>query len=154
MKHLIAPALASLALALPAYAEGDAEKGEKTFRKCKSCHMIEDGDDTIVRGGRTGPNLYGIIGRTAGTVEGFRYGDSLVEAGEAGLVWTKEELAEYVQDPRAYLQDYLDDKGARSKMSLRLRKGSEDVAAYLATFGASDDDAEMDGDGTTEDDAS
>ena len=132
-------ALLALSFAAPAFAEshasmGDAEAGEKTFAKCKSCHMIvsDDGEE-IQKGGRTGPNLYGVIGRTAGAVDDYRYGDDLVAAGEAGLVWDEETLASYVADPRGYLREYLDDSSARSKMSFKLRDGSEDVAAYLAS---------------------
>ena len=131
--------VAAASMATTAFADGhggsgDAAAGEKGFNKCKSCHMItaDDGTD-IVKGGRTGPNLYGIIGRQAGRVEGFRYGASLVEAGEAGLVWDAANLTEYVQDPKKFLQTYLDDKGAKSKMSFKLSKGGEDVAAYLAS---------------------
>src|SRR6056297_4134308 len=73
--------LAALGLlaAAPAAHAADAAAGEKTFAKCKSCHMIEGGGETIVRGGKVGPNLYGIVGRQAGSVEDYRYGDSLVE---------------------------------------------------------------------------
>ncbi|MDU8910967.1 cytochrome C [Aestuariicoccus sp. MJ-SS9] len=140
MKLKIVTALAAAAFASGAYAEshggGDADAGAKEFNKCKSCHMIvaDDGTD-IVKGGRTGPNLYGVIGRQAGSVEGFRYGDDLVAAGEAGLVWDEETFVAYVQDPRGFLQEYLDDSGARSKMSFRLRSGMEDVYAYLVSVG-------------------
>ena len=43
-------------------------------------------------------------------------------------------LAEYIQDPRTFLQDRLGDGAARSRMSFKLRKGAEDVAAYLGSF--------------------
>lgn len=134
MKLLITASAAMLALSVPAFAAGDAAKGEREFNKCKACHMIqaEDGTD-IVKGGKTGPNLYGVIGRAAGAQEGFRYGDSLVQAGEAGLVWDEENLAKYVQDPKAFLVEYNDDPKARSSMSFKLAKGAEDVAAYLAS---------------------
>jgi cytochrome c len=126
--------VATGALSTAAYAEGDAAAGEDLFKRCKSCHGITNGDEVIVRGGRTGPNLFGMIGMTAGTVEGFRYGDDLVAAGEAGLVWTEETLAEYVADPTAYLRTFLDDDSARAKMTFKLRSGGEDVAAYLASL--------------------
>lgn len=125
--------LAFLALTGPAFAEGDAAKGEKEFGKCRSCHSIESADAVIVKGGQTGPNLYGVVGRQAGTAEFDRYGEDLIAAGEQGLVWDAATLAEYMQDPGAFLQAYLDDKSARSKMTFKLRKGAEDVAAYLAT---------------------
>jgi cytochrome c len=126
---------AATALTLPVVAEaGDAAAGEKEFNKCKSCHMIvSSSDETIVKGGKTGPNLYGVIGRQAGTYPDFRYGDSIVEAGEAGLVWDEATFLEYVQDPRAFLRTYLDDNSARSKMSFKLNKGGEDVYAYLVS---------------------
>ncbi|MGR3323276.1 MAG: c-type cytochrome [Pseudooceanicola sp.] len=120
-------------LASPALAEGDPAKGEQEFNKCKSCHMIESADETIVRGGKTGPNLYGVVGRAAGTAEGFRYGDDLVAAGEAGLVWDAEQLAEYMEDPREFLREYLDDNAAKSRMTFKMKRNAEDVAAYLAT---------------------
>jgi len=128
MKTLITATAAMLALAAPALAEGDAAAGEKEFRKCKSCHMIESpAGESIVKGGRVGPNLYGIIGRTAGTVEDFRYGEALAAKGEEGLVWDEENIVEYMKDPAEFI-------GGRSKMTFKLRKGGEDVAAYLATF--------------------
>ena len=128
MKTLITATAAMLALAAPALAEGDAAAGEKEFRKCKSCHMIESPEgESIVTGGRVGPNLYGIIGSTAGTVEDFRYGEALAAKGEEGLVWDQENIVEYMKDPAEFI-------GGRSKMTFKLRKGGEDVAAYLATF--------------------
>lgn len=137
MKLKIAAALAAASLAAPAFAEGDPAAGEREFNKCKSCHMIvSDSGEEIVRGGRTGPNLYGVMGAQAGTQEDFRYGDALVEAGEQGLMWTEENFVAYVQDPQGFLREYLDDSSARSKMSYRLRSGMEDVYAYLAQFGA------------------
>jgi len=126
--------VATGALSTAAYAAGDAAAGEDTFKRCKSCHGITNGDEVIVRGGRTGPNLFGVIGRTAGTYEGFRYGDDTVAAGAAGLVWTEETLAVYVADPTAYLRDVLGDSSARSKMTFKLRSGGEDVSAYLASL--------------------
>jgi cytochrome c len=87
----------------------------------------------IVKGGKTGPNLYGIAGRTAGTYEGFKYGDSIVAAGENGLVWDEESFVAYSQDPKAFLKDYLGETSAKSKMSFRLKKGGEDVYAYIVS---------------------
>jgi cytochrome c len=126
--------VATGAFSTAAFAEGDAAAGEALFKRCKSCHGITNGDEVIVRGGRTGPNLFGMIGMTAGTVEGFRYGDDIVAAGEAGLVWPEEALAEYVADPTAYLRTFLGDDSARAKMTFKLRSGGEDVAAYLASL--------------------
>ena len=110
--------------------EGDSVKGEKIFKKCSICHSIEPG-----RKKSTGPNLLGVIGRQAGTAD-FKYSDAMIAAGEKGLVWDQENIAEYVADPRAYLRKYLDDEKARNKMSFKLKKEQdrEDVAAYLESL--------------------
>lgn len=141
MKSILTAAALVLA-ATAAHAEGDIAKGEKTFKKCKSCHLVANGDEVIVKGGKTGPNLYGVIGRTAGSVEGFRYSKSLVAAGEAGLVWTEEALAAFVEDPKAYLKEVTGDSAAKSKMTLKLKKGGADVAAYLASLAPAPEDSE------------
>lgn len=135
---LIYSALLATAFAAPAFADahsaGDAAKGEKEFGKCKSCHsIIDDAGEMIQKGGKIGPNLYNIVGRQAGSVEDFKYGKSLVEAGENGLVWDEATLTAYLTDPTDFLRTTLDDKKARSNMAFKLRKGSEDVAAYLAS---------------------
>lgn len=131
MKTLFAVAAAAAALAVPAFAEGDAEKGEKAFKKCKACHTIVSPEGEVVfKGGKTGPNLYGVIGRVAGSTD-FKYGDGLKEAGEAGFVWTEADVAAYTADAKGWL----DDNGfaKKTKMTYKLKKGGEDVAAYLAS---------------------
>lgn len=131
-------ALAIAGLATSAYADGHVAEGEKlTAKRCKACHMIADGDNVILKGGKVGPNLWGIIGRAAGSQEGFKYGDSLAQAGENGLVWDEAQLSEYIADPKKFLRTYLDDKKAKSKMTFRLKKDDQRaaVAAYLASLG-------------------
>ena len=115
--------------------EGDAVKGKKVFKKCSSCHMVGEGAKNKV-----GPYLTGIVGRAAGTIEKFKYGKSLAAAGEAGLVWTEEELFEYLTDPRKYLRAKLEDKKAKSKMACKLKKEQDrlDVIAYLKTIEAAE----------------
>ncbi len=101
-------AIAALSLGAPAFADNVSEAGAKLFKKCKSCHMIESDDgEVLTKGGKSGPNLYGMIGRTAGSVEGFKYSKDLVAAGEAGLVWDEVLLAEWVKDPQGVLASYL-----------------------------------------------
>ena len=135
MKHILIAALVTVAASAPAFAEGDAAKGESEFKKCKACHMIVADDGTeIMKGGKTGPNLYGIVGRAAGSVEGFKYSDVMKEAGEKGLVWTEEDLVKYLPYPSAFLDEVAGDSGGKSKMTFKLTKGAEDVAAYLASL--------------------
>lgn len=127
--------LAFLALALPALAQGDAEKGAKEFNKCKSCHAIVDPEgNAVVKGGKTGPNLWGIVGRQVASDPDFKYGDSILSVGAAGKVWDEAALVEYSKDPAAWLKAETGDDAAKSKMTFKLNKGNEDVAAYLATM--------------------
>jgi cytochrome c len=132
-KHSLIPALAFALLAAPAFA-GDAAKGESDFKKCKACHSIVADDGTaIVKGGKVGPNLYGVIGRQIGSLEGFNYGDSIKAAGADGSVWDEASLAVYVADPTAWLTEKTGDAKAKSKMAFKLTSGGEDMAAYLAS---------------------
>lgn len=124
------------ALCGPALAAGDPAAGEKVFNKCKTCHSITAADGTVIqKGGKVGPNLYGVVGRKAGTYPDFKYGPSMVAAGEKGLVWDEATIAQYVQDPTGFLKTYLGDDGAKGKMVFKLPSGGEDIAAYLKSVG-------------------
>jgi len=137
-------AAALMATSTAAFA-GDAQAGAKEFNKCKSCHMIASADETIVKGGKTGPNLYGVVGRPVASFDGFKYGDGILAVGATGMVWDEASLIEYVADPTAYIDTH--GGSGRSKMTFKLKDGSN-VVAYLATFstmsdeGASDEGAE------------
>lgn len=132
-KRFLIPLLCGLALASPAVA-GDPAAGEAGFNKCKACHSIiaPDGTD-IVKGGKTGPNLYGVIGRPVASEPGYEYGESILAAGATGAVWDEASLAVYASDPSAWLKEKTGDAGAKSKMSFKLANGGEDIAAYLAS---------------------
>ena len=124
----------SLFAVTPAMA-GDAAKGEDLFKRCKSCHAITDTDgNKIVKGGKTGPNLFGLVGNPVASDADFNYGDGILAAQAAGVVWDEQNLAVYVQDPSAWLKTVTGDDGAKSKMTFKLKKGGEDMAAYLATL--------------------
>ncbi len=124
----------TLSLGQPALA-ADAAKGESDFKKCKACHSIIGADGTaIVKGGKTGPNLFGVVGRPVGSSPDFEYGEGILAANATGAVWDEASLAAYVVDPGAWLQQVTGDAGAKSKMTFKLAKGAEDMAAYLATL--------------------
>lgn len=137
MTRIIMTAAAVLSLAVPAFAAGDAAKGEADFKKCKACHAITGDDGTeIQKGGKTGPNLFGVVGRAAGTVADFKYSEVMQEAGEKGLVWSEESLVSYLPDPSKFLEEFSGDDEGKSKMTFKLTKGAEDMAAYLASVAA------------------
>jgi cytochrome c len=132
MTKFILLAITAAALGVPAFA-GDPAAGEQAFKTCKTCHSIIAPDGTeIQKGGRTGPNLYGVIGRAVASDPDFSYGESLAALGATGAAWDAGSLASYVVDPAAYLKSALGDDGAKSKMSFKLPSGGEDIAAYLA----------------------
>jgi len=141
MTKLWIAALAGAMLAYPALAQdGDAAAGEDAFRQCATCHAIVDGAGEVIAGRanvRTGPNLYGIVGRAAGSYEGFRYRPDIVAAGEGGLVWDQASLTAYLQDPAGFLTETIG-KNARSGMAYQVRDAAEaaNLAAFLAQHGA------------------
>ncbi|MDA7964447.1 cytochrome C [Ruegeria sp.] len=145
MPKLYVPVLTfALAISSQAIAAGDPAKGEKLYNRCSSCHAIIKEGEVLVKGGITGPNLYGVVGRVAGTETDYLNGserlpigmftDDMIRAGQEGLVWTQDNIAAYAQDPIVFIQDYLNDEKARPNMSVKLKKGADDIAAYLATF--------------------
>jgi S-disulfanyl-L-cysteine oxidoreductase SoxD len=100
-------------------------EGEKVFKKCSACHKVGEGAKNA-----TGPLLNGIVGRPAGTVEGFKYSKPLTEMAAAGLVWDDASIQAFIENPKAFM------KG--TKMAFAGLKKPEDrdaVIAYLATFG-------------------
>ena len=134
MKNLSLIAVLTL-VAMPALAEGDAAKGAVDFRKCMACHSIVGPDGTVVqKGGKIGPNLFGVIGRAVGSFADFKYGESMLAVGAKGVVWDEEMLATYVTDPAAWLKEQTGDAAAKAKMSFKLASGGADVAAYLASI--------------------
>ena len=86
---------AAMATDLP---EGDASRGEKLFSACAGCHQVGEGAQNKV-----GPHLDGLIGRTAGSVAGFKYSSAMRAAGEAGMTWTAANIAEYLEKPREFI---------------------------------------------------
>ncbi len=127
--------LAQLAFAPAALAGGDAALGAKEFRKCAQCHRILSPEgEMVAKGGTTGPNLWGVVGRVAAGDPAFRtYGESLKALGATGFTWTEALIADYARDPKAFLRAEMGDNTARARMTFRLKDASN-VAAYLASL--------------------
>jgi cytochrome c len=138
MKFSMSIVAAVTLLAAPAFAEGDAAAGEKVFNQCQTCHVVanEAGEVLAGRNAKTGPNLYGVVGRTAGTYPEFEYGEAIVAAGAAGLVWDEAQLVTYLADPGKFLKEITGDGSARSLMAFKLRKEEDaaNVVAYIASL--------------------
>lgn len=142
--------VALLATSAPAFAAGDIASGEAVFKQCQTCHVVADPEGNVLAGraAKTGPNLYGIVGRVAGTHPEFtKYGDDLVAAGAGGLVWDEATLVAYVQNPSNFLKETLADKSARGNMQFQVKdpQKAADVVAYIASLAPA---AEAPADGT------
>lgn len=87
-----------VAVADPAGADGAVDLvalGEDAFQMCTGCHVNEAGAPSTA-----GPNLHGVIGRTAGGLEGYPYSDALIAS---DIVWDEASLDGYLADPAGYL---------------------------------------------------
>lgn len=124
IKQLIGAALMAGVFATPGFAEGDAEKGEKVFKKCKACHAV--GEDAK---NKVGPILNGIVGAPAGQVADFKYSDALKTMADGGLVWDAESLGAFLSKPKEFM-----DGTKMSFAGLRKEKDVANVIAYLETF--------------------
>jgi len=92
LKSMAAGLTLTIALTGSALAAGDPAAGEVVFKKCAICHSAKAGEKKI------GPSLFGVVGRKAGTVEGFKYSPANLAS---GLTWDEPTLDVYLTDPKA-----------------------------------------------------
>jgi cytochrome c len=105
-------------------ASADATRGAAAVRKCQSCHNFAEGE-----GNKTGPHLYGIVGRPEGAVEDFAYSEALVAHNAAGDVWSYENLDAFLTSPRDYAPGTKMNFGG-----VRTPEERADILAYLQTL--------------------
>ena len=105
----------------PALASGDAAAGEKVFKKCKVCHVVD------AEKHKTGPHLINIMGRSAGSADGYKKYSNAMKS--SGIVWDEETLDGYLKTPKAYV------KGTRMLFAgLRKKEDRANVIAYLKSY--------------------
>ena len=95
----------------------DPVKGKKVFKKCVACHSLQEGKNKI------GPSLYNLLGRKAGSVEGYKYSKAMKNS---DVVWDKESLDKFLTKPRKFIK--------KTKMLFRgIKKKSlrDDIISYL-----------------------
>lgn len=119
---LAATILAIGAVGVPATAQvlkGDVAAGEKLFNQCKTCHVAEKGIN------RVGPSLFGVVGRKAGTVQGFKYSPANLNS---GVTWDAATLSQYLEAPMKFMPG--------TKMAyfgMKKPQDRADIIAFLAT---------------------
>lgn len=113
----------SLAWAVAAHAEGDANRGKAVFAtQCAECHSVREGKD------RKGPSLFAVLGRKSGASPGFAYSAALKQS---GIVWTADRLDAYITQPKKAIP------GGNMKFDgLDQAEQRADLLAYLASLGA------------------
>jgi cytochrome c len=110
------------ALGASASAEPDVDNGKAIFGKCRACHQIGEKAKNMV-----GPVLNGLIGRKAGTIEGFNYSEANKSS---GIVWDEATFREYIKDPKAKIPN--------TKMvfaGITDDQDIDDLVAYIKQFG-------------------
>jgi cytochrome c len=96
-----------------------AERGERIFnQQCKACHTVEKGGASPI-----GPNLFGVVGRKAGTLAGYEASDAMKKS---GITWDDASLEEYLKAPKAKVPE-----GKMAFAGLKQTTQLNDVIAYL-----------------------
>ena len=117
----IALAVGTVALADGVVTDGDLRAGEAVYERCAACHSL--GHD------RAGPRHCGLIGRRAGSVEGYPYSDAMKRS---GMVWNEATLDRFLADPVGTLPGTSMGYAGVSSAAERA-----DLIAYLKRAGAS-----------------
>lgn len=120
--NLSVPLAVAVTLAFaPAFASGNAANGAGLFKRCMVCHTSDKGGAN-----RVGPNLFGVVGRTSGTLSGYSYSRAMTGA---RIVWSETTLVPYLQAPAQVVAGTKMTFAGFSDVSQ-----AQDVAAYLATL--------------------
>lgn len=123
--------LGAVSLGVTGHAQAaDAEKGERVWKKCRSCHEVGIGAKKKV-----GPHLNNLMGRVAGSIEGYDYSKAMSDAGTDGLIWTDDTLDEFLTRPKSFIHNT-----RMSFSGLRDADDRLDLIAFLVEY--SDDGGE------------
>jgi len=107
----------SIAIAIDIANAADPVNGKKVFKKCVTCHSLQEGKNKI------GPSLYNLLDRKIGSVEGYKYSKAMKNS---GVVWDEESLDKFLTKPRKFIP--------KTKMSFRGIKNKslrDDLISFL-----------------------
>jgi cytochrome c len=81
----------TMAAAMPAIAAQEESEGKVAFNNsCRTCHSFKEGDN------RLGPTLHGVVGRKAGSIDGFSFSSAMKSS---GITWDDATLNEFIANP-------------------------------------------------------
>jgi cytochrome c len=118
LTYVASSALVLLSTIAPALAEGDVALGQKAFQRCFACHSTTDQR-------KAGPGLGGVVGRPAGSIEGFRYSAVMKSS---GLVWDEATLDRFLAAPREVVPK------TTMKVSVPEPEDRQNIIAYLKSL--------------------
>ncbi len=97
---------------------GEISHGEKVFKKCAACHLVNKGGENKI-----GPALYGVLGRKVASKSDYKYSKAMAAYDKN---WTFEEMNGYLKKPQSYI------KGTKMAFAgLRKEKDRASVILYL-----------------------
>lgn len=132
MKKVLLAGMMALIAPTMAFADGDADKGKKRFKKCGACHQVGPGAKNAL-----GPHLNGVVGRAAGSVEGYEYSPALKDS---GLTWDEANLIKWISkvevDGKKTPGNKVMVPGNKMIFAGLKEAQAKDVVAYLKTLAA------------------
>ena len=78
------------------FASTSASEGAKVFKKCAACHSIKEGGANKI-----GPALWGVLGRTAGSISDYKYSKAMAAYGKP---WSFEEMNGFLIKPKDWIK--------------------------------------------------
>jgi cytochrome c len=111
----LTPSLSLAAMVSVAQADTEADQGKLAFNNnCRTCHSMDAGDH------RLGPSLHGVVGREAGSIEGYPFSSAMERA---DFVWDEQRLDKFITNPSQVLTGHkmkpyggMDDANERQKI--------------------------------------
>ena len=120
MVRAIFTGVALLSLGAVSAQATDAVRGAERFKiMCATCHSIDPAQKKM------GPNLKGVVGRKAGSVDGATYSTAMKAA---GWTWDKAKLEAFLADPKKSLP------GTTMMLGVSNAADRADIVAYLETL--------------------
>lgn len=109
-----------------AAAAADADFGQRLFDRCLPCHTVEQGAPHSL-----GPNLFGVVGRMAGTADGYVYSPAMANS---GITWTEENIARFLRDLNGTSPDSFIPGNRMIQMGGATDDQIADMIAYMQTL--------------------